>query len=263
MRWDPTQYGRYAGERGRPYLDLLAQIGADAPRRVVDLGCGPGNLTELLADRWPDAIVEGLDSSPEMIATAQAVRRGRTAYRVQDVRAWDPADDVDVVISNALLQWVPTHRDLLRRWAAALPAGAWLAFGVPGNFDAPSHRIMREVAASPAWAGRLGDVLRHDAVATPAEYATLLLDCGLSADAWETTYTHRLQGQDPVLEWVRGTGLRPVLAALDAPDAAAFESEYAARLRDAYPATSHGTFFPFRRIFAVAHKAASVEEGMG
>jgi trans-aconitate 2-methyltransferase len=256
MRWDPTQYARYADERGRPYLDLLARIGCESPRRVVDLGCGPGNLTELLCLRWPDAVVEGVDSSSEMIATALAMG-GDATYRVQAVDDWQPPADTDVIISNALLQWVPTHRDLLRKWAAALPAGAWLAFQVPGNFDAPSHEIMRELAASPAWAPQLGTVLRHaDAVSTPAEYATLLLDGGLAVDAWETTYVHQLHGQDPVLDWVRGTGLRPLLAALSAEDAAAFESEYAARLRLAYPATENGTFFPFRRIFAVARKAA-------
>lgn len=254
MRWDPTQYGRYAGERGRPYLDLLARIDATSPRRVVDLGCGPGDLTELLPQRWPDAVVEGFDSSPEMIATANA-RDGRVAYRVEDAAAWKPPADADVVISNALLQWVPGHRELLRRWADGLPAGGWLAFQVPGNFSAPSHRIMRELASEAQWAPQIGHVLRHeDVVAEPVEYADLLRDCGLTVDAWETTYLHLLQGADPVLEWVRGTGLRPVLAALDASDAARFEREYASRLRSAYPAGSHGTYFPFRRIFAVAHK---------
>jgi trans-aconitate 2-methyltransferase len=261
MRWDPTQYARYAGERGRPFIDLVARIGAVAPRRVVDLGCGPGNLTELLCDRWPDATVEGVDSSPDMIAEATA-RGGRASYRVGDIAGWTP--DADVVIANAALQWVPTHRDLLREWSAALPAGGWLAFQVPGNFGAPSHALMREVAASPRWAPRVGGALRHaDVVDTPIGYAALLLDAGLAVDAWETTYAHLLHGDDPVLEWVRGTGLRPILAALaaseadaaaSAADAAAFEAEYAARLREAYPATVHGTFLEFRRIFVVAHR---------
>jgi trans-aconitate 2-methyltransferase len=220
---------------------------------VVDLGCGPGNLTELLCDRWPDAAVEGVDSSPDMIAEASA-RGGRARYRVGDVASWRP--DADVVVANAVLQWVPTHRDLLRVWAAALPAGGWLAFQVPGNFGAPSHALMREVAASPRWAPLVGGVLRHtDAVDDPTGYAELLLDAGLAVDAWETTYLHRLPGPDPVLEWVRGTGLRPILAALSPADAAAFEADYGARLREAYPATAHGTFLEFRRVFAVARKA--------
>lgn len=257
MRWDPAQYGRYAGERGRPFLDLLARIDCESPRRVVDLGCGPGDLTEVLCGRWPGAAVEGLDSSSEMITAAHAMH-GRASYRVEDVNDWLPPSDADVVICNAVLQWVPNHRELLRRWATELPAGAWLAFQVPGNFPAPSHRIMRELAREPSWAPLLRDVLRHeDAVDGPEEYATLLLDCGLEVDAWETTYVHLLSGKDPVLEWVRGTGLRPVLGALRGEDSIRFEAEYAARLREAYPATSHGTLFPFRRIFAVARKALS------
>jgi trans-aconitate 2-methyltransferase len=256
MRWDPVQYGRYAGERGRPFLDLLARVDAPAPRRVVDLGCGPGNLTALLARRWPAATVEGVDSSPEMIARARADVPG-VRFSVGDVRAWSTPADCDVLVSNAVLQWVPGHADLLRSWAAALPPDGWLAMQVPGNFGAPSHALMRSLASSPRWAALVGDVLRHaDAVATPSEYAALLLDAGLEVDAWETTYLHVLAGEDPVLEWVRGTGLRPILAALDGPDAAEFSAEYAAALREAYPRTSHGTLFEFRRVFAVGHRPA-------
>ena len=254
MRWDPDQYARYAGERGRPYLDLLARVGATAPRRVVDLGCGPGTLTALLAERWPSAVVEGIDSSPEMIATAQSV--GGVEFRVQDVATWTMPPDADVVISNALLQWVPTHRDLLSTWASALPVDGWLAFQVPGNFDSPSHTLMRSLAAEDRWAPLLDGVLRHhEAVASPAEYATLLLDAGLTVDVWETTYLHVLPGSDPVLDWLRGTGLRPVLAALSESDAQEFCAEFAQRLRVAYPATRHGTPMPYRRIFAVGHRA--------
>ncbi len=263
MRWDPVQYARYADERGRPFIDLLARIDCAAPRRVVDVGCGPGNLTALLTARWPAAAVEGLDSSPEMISQAAGV--DAVAFRVQDASSWQVPPDADVVISNATLQWVPGHQDLLREWAAELPAGGWLAFQVPGNFDAPSHTVMRSLTASPRWAPLVGDVLRHHgAVGSPSEYAQLLFDAGLSPDVWETTYLHVLSGPDPVLDWVRGTGLRPVLAALanrPAPDAGdvrpaadVFEEEYAAELRAAYPPTPHGTLFGFRRIFAVGHK---------
>jgi trans-aconitate 2-methyltransferase len=263
MRWDPAQYSRYADERGRPFLDLLARIDCAAPRRVVDVGCGPGNLTALLAARWPSAVVEGFDSSPEMIGRAAPF--DGVVFRVQDAMDWTMPADTDVVISNATLQWVPEHQDLLREWAAALPAGGWLAFQVPGNFEAPSHTLMRALAISSRWAPLVGDTLRHHgAVDSPTEYAQLLLDAGLAADVWETTYLHVLAGPDPVLEWVRGTGLRPVLAALAdratpdrgdvRPAADVFEAEYAAELRAAYPPTEHGTLFPFRRIFAVAHK---------
>jgi trans-aconitate 2-methyltransferase len=253
MDWDPRQYGRFGAERGRPFLDLVARVEAEAPRRVVDLGCGPGTMTALLAARWPSALVEGIDSSESMIAAAQP--GARLSYRVEDVTSWAPPADADVVISNATLQWVPTHRALVSAWAAALPPGGWLAFQVPGNFDSPSHLLMRSLASSPEWAPLLGSVLRHDdAVATPAEYAGLLLSAGLVADVWETTYLHVLTGTDPVLEWLRGTGLRPVMAALPADRYAEFEAEFAAQLRAAYPATPHGTLFPFRRIFAVGHK---------
>jgi len=254
VRWDPAQYTRYADERGRPFLDLLARVAASAPRRVVDLGCGPGNLTALLRERWPSATVEGLDSSPEMIERARTDVAG-VDFSVGDVRIWIIPGDCDVLISNATLQWVPAHLQLLRSWAAALPSGGWLAIQVPGNFEAPSHRLMRSLATSPRWAAEVGDVLRHDVVATPAAYASLLLDAGLSVDVWETTYLHLLPGEDPVLEWVRGTGLRPILAALGT-SAAEFEREYAALLREAYPRTAHGTLFEFRRLFAVAHKPA-------
>lgn len=257
VHWDPEQYARYADERGRPFLDLLARVGASAPRRVVDLGCGPGPLTALLAERWPDAAVEGIDSSAEMIASAAALG-SRVGFRVGDAADWVMPADTDVLVSNATLQWVPEHRTLVPRWASALPPGGWLAFQVPDNFDSPSHVLMRTLAESPRWRSSLDGVLRHhDAVASAAEYADLLLGAGLAADVWETTYVHVLTGADPVLEWVRGTGLRPVLAALPDDERAEFEATYAAALREAYPPTPHGTLFGFRRIFAVGHRAST------
>lgn len=258
MHWDPAQYGRFADERSRPFLDLLARIDCAAPRRVVDLGCGPGTLTALLAQRWPAAVVVGIDSSAEMIEHASSLAGPRLSFRLADIASWTMPADADVILSNAALQWVPEHVALLRSWAAALPAGGWLAVQVPGNFDAPSHVLMRSLAGSPRWAAQLGGVLRHrDAVGSPSAYAALLLAAGLRVDVWETTYLHVLTGTGPVLEWVRGTGLRPVLAALPADEATEFEASYAAVLRSAYPATEHGTLFCFRRIFAVAHKPKS------
>jgi trans-aconitate 2-methyltransferase len=256
MDWDPRQYEQFAAERRRPFTDLLARVGAEAPRHVVDLGCGTGSTTTLLAQRWPGAQVEGIDSSPEMIAAAPA--SSRVTFRVGDVAQWQPGPSTDVIVSSATLQWVPGHRALLSRWAAALPVGGWLAVQVPGNFASPSHTLMRALAASPQWSRSLGGVLRHeDAVAAPVEYAALLQDAGLEVDVWETTYVHLLPGPDPVLAWVRGTALRPVLAALPTADYAEFEAEFAAQLREAYPATEHGTPFPFRRIFAAAHRPSA------
>jgi trans-aconitate 2-methyltransferase len=253
VRWDPQQYGLFAGERARPFLDLVARIGAAAPRRVVDLGCGNGELTRLLAQRWPDAVVEGVDSSAEMISNAPP--HDRVTLRVGEVQGWTPPADCDVIVSNATLQWVPAHRELLRAWAAALPPDGWLALQVPGNFGSPSHTVLRALAEGPRWGSALaGVVLPEDAVGTPEQYAALLLAAGLAVDAWETTYVHVLPGPDAVLEWIRGTALRPVMAALPAASYASFEAELAAQLRAAYPATEHGTYYPFRRVFAVGHR---------
>jgi trans-aconitate 2-methyltransferase len=256
MQWDPRKYSEFADHRARPFFDLVGRIDAGRPRHVVDLGCGPGNLTAVLAARWPQAQVLGIDSSPSMIARAAADQQARNLrFAEGDLRTWDPAGDVDIVVSNAALQWVPEHRDLLRRWLGLLRPGAWLAFQVPGNFGAPSHALMRELAGSERWLTRLSGVLRHkDAVSEPADYLQLLLDGGWTADVWETTYLQRLDGPDPVLEWVRGTALRPVLEALDPAEAAEFEVEYRTLLRRAYPAAEHGTVFPFRRIFAVGRR---------
>jgi trans-aconitate 2-methyltransferase len=260
MRWDPAQYARFSDHRSRPFFDLVGRIGHPAPRRVVDLGCGPGELTAVLARRWPDAQVLGIDSSPEMVDRAGRLENPppNLSFAVADVRDWALGPGTDVVVSNALLQWVPGHQALLARWAAELEAGAWLAFQVPGNFSAPSHVLMRTLAESERWKEQLGSVLRHDdVVSSPDEYHRLLRGAGLETDSWETTYQHLLTGGDPVLEWVRGTGLRPVLAALSAADAAEFERTYAEMLTEAYPSEPDGgTLFAFRRIFTVGVKSA-------
>ncbi|HKC29762.1 MAG TPA: trans-aconitate 2-methyltransferase [Jatrophihabitans sp.] len=253
MLWDPAVYGEFAAERGRAFDDLTARIGATQPRHVVDLGCGPGDLTASLASRWPRAEVEGIDSSPEMISSAPS--GDRLSFRIGDVQSWTPPADVDVIVSNATLQWVPTHRDLLGEWAAALPSGGWLAFQVPGNFGSFSHTLLQSLAQSRRWASALTGILpADDVVGTPSEYAGLLGAAGLVPDVWETTYVHVLSGPDPVLRWMRGTALRPVMAALRPEVYGLFEQEFAAELRMAYPSTERGTLFPFRRIFAVGYR---------
>ncbi|RAV18136.1 trans-aconitate 2-methyltransferase [Mycolicibacterium sp. GF69] len=249
--WNPDVYLAYADERGRPFYELVSRVNADAPRRVVDLGCGPGNLTTTLAQRWPHATIEALDSSPEMVAAARD--RGIDAY-VGDVADWAPKPDTDVVISNAALHWVPDHAELLVGWARRLAAGSWIAIQVPGNFDAPSHRAVRELAGHPRWAEPLRDFgFRQGQVSDPAGYAALLSDAGCTVDAWETTYVHALTGDNPVLEWIAGTALRPVRSRLSDPEWEQFRAELIPVLDAAYPKRSDGqTFFPFRRIFAVA-----------
>ena len=260
IAWNPDQYNRFADDRGRPFFDLLARVRADDPRRVIDLGCGPGNLTAELARRWPGAVVHGIDSSPDMIAAATGAEiiyagGARPTFGLGDINAYRPGSDVDVLISNAALQWVPEHRDLLLRWSEKLPAGAWMAWQVPGNFDADSHRLLFELATSRQWAPRLSRMPRPGRlVMQPDEYGALLLDAGWAADVWETTYHHVLQGQDAVLEWVRGTTLGPIKALLTPTEFTEFEGAYAGMLREAYPARTWGTLYPFRRIFAVGHR---------
>jgi trans-aconitate 2-methyltransferase len=253
--WDPDKYLMFDDHRSRPFDELVARIRAQTPRRVVDLGCGPGHLTETLAKRWPSATIEAFDSSAEMVAAAR--ERGLAAS-VADVVDWHPLQDTDVAVSNAVLQWVPGHPSLLTRWAAELPPGAWLAVQVPGNFTAPSHACVRALAAAEDWRSRLDGVLRpEDAVLEPQAYAELLAGAGCAVDARETTYLQRLTGQDAVLEWITGTALRPVRAALSAPEWEAFRAELAPRLRAFYPPRADGsTWFPFRRVFVVAQTQA-------
>ncbi|EGX58092.1 trans-aconitate 2-methyltransferase [Streptomyces zinciresistens K42] len=261
--WDPAQYLRHAGHRARPFADLLARVPELPARhpRIADLGCGPGGMTALLARRWPTARITGHDSSAEMLDRARAEHEGPTPgggrldFAATDVRTWTPDEPHDLIVSNATLQWVPDHAERFGDWLAALRPGGTFAFQVPGNFDAPSHRLMRELADRHGLTG----VLRHgDAVLTPGDYLARLTGPHRTADVWESTYLHLLTGEDAVLDWVSGTGLRPVLTAL-ADDPArrdAFLDDYRRALRAAYPPGPHGTPFPFRRVFAVVRQEA-------
>ncbi len=255
--WDPDQYRRFADERSRPFTDLLARVQAGDPGLVLDLGCGPGELTAALARRWPGADVQGVDSSAEMIAAAQPLvgspgGAGRLRFTLADAALWQPDQPADVIVSNAALQWIPDHLSVLARWAEFLAPGGWLAIQVPANFGQPSHAILRELVEAAAWRPLLAGVHLNRQAAEPAEYLDLLARAGCAVDAWESTYLHVLSGPDPVLEWYRGTGLRPVLAALTPAQAEDFTAEYGARVRAAYPAAPYGTVLPFRRVFAVA-----------
>jgi trans-aconitate 2-methyltransferase len=252
MRWDPEQYLQFADERGRPFRDLMTRVRASDPRVVADLGCGAGNLTRELAERWPGADVEGVDDSPEMIRRARTEAGEGVRLTLADVRAWEPARPVDVLVSNATLQWVPDHLPLLDRLAGFLAPGGWLAVQVPGNFGEPSHTLLRELATEPPWRERLAGV-RWPGVPEPQTYLARLAGLGLRADVWETTYLQVLDGEDAVLRWMRGTGLRPVLSVLkDDAERARFEAAYGEHLRKAYPRNAYGTVLPYRRIFLVA-----------
>lgn len=258
--WDPSAYLHFTDYRERPFSDLLARVGAQSPRRVVDVGCGPGTLTPVLAQRWPDAAVEAFDSSQEMVAAA---REHGVDATVGDVHTWTPGADVDVVVCNAVLQWVPEHLDVLTRWAQSLGSGAWLAVQVPGNFREPSHALTRELAGQPQWRNQLDGVLRgSDAVHEPQQYVERLVEFGCTVDAWESTYLQRLPGTDPVLRWITGTALRPVRTVLGDADWALFTEQLAPMLREAYPESAlagesgGGAWMPFRRLFVVAQIGA-------
>lgn len=253
--WDPDRYLAYADERGRPFVDLLARVAPTvAPATVVDLGCGPGNLTALLAARWPGAEVTGLDSSPEMVEAARGRGDGAVTYAVADLRTW--RGNADVVVSNATLQWLPDHLDLLPGLVASVRPGGWLAFQVPGNFGEPSHTLRAELAGEAAYAEHTAGVA-VPASHEPVDYLDVLTAAGCAVDVWETTYLHVLTGDDPVFTWVSGTGARPTLQALPDNLRPAFEQEFRRRLAEAYPARTDGTVvLPFRRIFAVAQVPA-------
>lgn len=273
MAWDPGTYNRFGGERARPFLDLLQRVQAchgrpDDVRTVVDLGCGTGELTAGLTDVWQKAEVTGVDSSPEMLDKGREVVTGhssgdRLRLELGDLRDWRADRPVDVLVTNAALQWVHGHADLLPGMVQALAPGGVLGLQVPGNHGAASHTLMRETVVDGPWADRLAPLVRGGsssapAVHSPAEYADLLFGAGCEVvDAWETSYLHVLDpagqhGDDAVLAWVSGTALRPLLAALhDDEERQAFTDAYAARLRAAYPRRPYGTPLLFRRIFAV------------
>lgn len=258
--WDPSHYTRYAAERDRPFVELMARVPPLEPRRIVDLGCGPGHGLRWLADRWPDADVLGLDSSAEMVAAAQEVAGdGTVRAQVGDLVDWArggaQAGEVDLLVTTATLQWVPGHLDLLPDLVGRLRPGGVLAMTVPGNFGEPSHTLRRQIAEQPRYAAHLAGIASpasHD----PADYLRVLAEAGAAVDAWETTYLHVLdpegQDPDPVFTWVSATGARPTLQALPEDLRADFTEEFRAALRGAYPRTDAGVVLPFRRVFAVA-----------
>jgi len=257
--WNPEQYLKFAAERARPFADLIARVPTARPRAIVDLGCGAGNVTRTLLDRWPDAHVLGVDRSPEMIAAAAQHASERLAFTVGDLTTWQPAGPVDLIVSNAALHWVPEHVHRFPMWIADLAPGGSLAFQVPANADRRAAAALDAITGSPRWSSFFGSVHRAgalaenpDGVRTPDVYADILGNLGCAVDAWETTYLHVLPGDDPVVEWFRGSGLRPYLDALDPDLRSEFLAEVRAAFRDVFPRRAYGTVLPFRRIFVVA-----------
>jgi trans-aconitate 2-methyltransferase len=265
-RWDPGQYLKFSDHRLRPALELLNRVPLAlldrvppaAPALIYDLGCGPGQVTRIIAGRWPAATVYGVDNSKEMLAKAAAAG-GDIRWCEADVATWRPEDAPDLIYSNATLHWVGDHAALFSRLTRFLKPGGCLAVQMPLSWAAPSHRLMRETLANGGPnGGTLGSddlrgALANDSVAPAATYYDLLADCAQTVDVWETEYLQILDGPDPVLEWVKSTGLRPVLEGLGERDRAVFLAEYAARLRAAYPVRADGrTLYPFKRLFLVA-----------
>ena len=252
--WDPAQYLKFAAPRFRPARDLLARVAIEAPKTVYDLGCGAGNVTRLLAQRWPDARVVGVDDSAEMLAQAAKEAPG-IVWQCQSVASWTPEQAADLIYSNAALHWLPDHQALFRRLMGCLTPGGVLAVQMPRNFSEPSHALIRETVAGGPWRDRLAPLVQPSPVAAPEYYYDLLAPLAAELDMWETQYQHVLEGEDPVKEWTKGTWLKQFLDALDEGDRPAFEADYAVRLRKAYPRRADGkTVFPFRRLFIVARR---------
>jgi trans-aconitate 2-methyltransferase len=255
MAWDPAQYLKFAGPRLRPALDLLQRIDAEAPRHVYDLGAGAGNVTRLIAARWPAAKVVGVDSSAEMLAKA-AAENPHVEWQQADLSTWRPPVPADLIYSNAALHWLDGHDRLFPALFAGLAPNGVLAVQIPRNFGAPSHTSITDAALAGPWRRVLEPLLRPSPVAEPGFYYDLLAPLAANLDIWETEYLQVLEGDNPVKEWTKGTWLTPLLAALDEPDRSRFEADYAARVAAAYPPRSDGkTLFPFRRLFMVAKAA--------
>ena len=254
MAWDPKTYLAFDEERTRPARDLLARVGAENPARVVDLGCGPGNSTALLAAHWPGAELEGVDSSAEMLADARQCPFP-AHWTEADISNWNPDTRYDVIFSNAALQWVRDHKSLLPQIVRHLEKDGVFAFQVPRNFNEPCHTLIHEIADDPRWRAKLANVRDWWNVLEPKEYVDILEPLARSIDLWETCYQQMLEGEDAIFRWMTGTGLRPYANALDGAAREAFLAEYRTRVAEAYPRRASGvTLYPFQRLFCVMRK---------
>jgi len=262
VRWDPDQYRRFASHRLRPALDLAARLEGLEPRTIYDLGCGTGEIARILAQRWPDARVRGIDSSEAMLDKARAAGTGDRAglsFELGDLASWTPAEPADLLFSNAAYHWIPNHRAVFPHLLDALAPGGAIAVQMPMSWDLPSHRAMREVLELGRSGGRpfgsraLRESMGRRPLLDTAEYYDLLRARAAEVYIWETEYLQSLEGDDAVLEWVSGTGLRPILEGLEGEERDAFLERYRGRLRELYPQRADGrTLYPFRRLFLFA-----------
>lgn len=253
VAWDPDQYHRYGDHRLRPALELFARVDHPSPKLVHDLGCGGGEIARLMAERWPQASVVGSDSSSSMLEKASAVP-SRVSWEQVDVRAWAPAEPLDVIYSNAMLQWVEGHHEIFPKLMRSLAPNGVLAVQMPLSWGEPSHRLMRETLEVGGFgSSELRRGVARKWVADPHEYYDLLRPLAASLDIWETRYHQVLTGEEPVLEWVKGTGLRPILEGLARDELDRFLDIYRAGLAEAYPKRPGGeTLYPFPRLFIIA-----------
>ncbi|MGH8926868.1 MAG: methyltransferase domain-containing protein [Acidimicrobiia bacterium] len=255
--WDPDRYLAFADLRSRPGLELMTRISHPNPTTIIDLGCGPGHLTAVMARRWPEARTIGVDGSETMLARAATLFPAHDWPSIDwqhgDIANWVPIEPASIVFSNAALHWVPDHRRLFRNLMASVLPGGTLAVQMPDNWDQPSHVAISRLVDRPRWRARAAPAFLRHPVAEASEYRAWLGDLSAEIDQWRTTYFHVLDGPNPVLEWVRGSVLAPVLTALDESDRQPFEAELANLYRQAYPPQPDGTtIFPFSRIFVVA-----------
>lgn len=253
--WNPDQYLRYGSERLRPALDLMARIQVNSPETVYDLGCGTGTMTGILKERWPDARVTGVDSSASMLERTTDVEMTGVHWQHSNLNDWQPESPADVVYSNAALHWLNGHSQLFPRLMAAVKPGGVLAVQMPENFSAPSHTSIADTVREGPWRERLAPFQREQPVAEPSFYYDMLSRLASSIDMWETTYMHILEGENPVVEWTKGTMLRPLLENLSEEEGAAFLKSYSEKVAEAYPHQADGkTVLPFKRLFMVAVK---------
>jgi trans-aconitate 2-methyltransferase len=254
MAWNPQQYLKFAQPRLRPALDLIARIGTTRAQVVYDLGCGTGSITRLLAERWPDAHITGVDDSAAMLTQA-AQPSSAIQWVLEGLASWRPEAPADVIFSNAALHWLPQHRTLFPALAAMLAPGGILAVQMPRNFLAPSHTAIHDTVRAGPWRSQLEALITPPPVSEPQVYYSVLQEHASALDIWETEYLHVLTGKDAVKEWTKGTWLKQFLECLAEPERSAFEAEYAQRVALAYPPLANGqTLFPFRRLFIVMQK---------